>query len=460
MTTPDLSSATLGDVTPPRESTTGRPGRYAQLWRQVPRELGFLALTMPIAILGLSVLSTLFFTGVGTLIIYIGLFIVLAALYTSRGFGALETVRLRWAGETIATPRWRSGRGPAGFWRTTFGPYTNGHYWLYLLHTLIVNPIVSIVSWTLTVTWVATAAGGLSYWFWNAFLPNDDQDVFLSHVIFSPLLPESARSFDPVIGDAVLYFIAGVVFLITMPFVMRGLTLLHAVIARGMLGAWRSEALQQEVADLDASRDSAVLAEDRALRRIERDLHDGPQQRLIRLQMDLASAGRKLDADPEATRALLDEAAGHAKDALEELRALSRGFAPPLLQDRGLVVALDALAARSTVPTTFETSLQPSERIQPELERSAYFIAAELLTNVAKHAAAQSARVRLETVDDAARAIVLTVTDDGRGGATARAGHGLDGLIERVRGLRGTMTIDSPAGGPTLISVTLPVPHV
>ena len=451
-------SDTLDAVSTTRPQQPARRG-YAALWRGVPRELGFLILTMPIAYTAFTILNVTFWTGVGTLIIYIGVFLVAGSLYIARGFGTLELVRLRWAGQPeIAHPDWNPGDRPITFWRGVFGPYANGHYWLYLLHAMVLNPIISLISWVFTVVWVSVGLGGVTYWFWDRFVPHPDSEIYLSKVIYEWWFGTPAP-FNPIAGDNLMEFVLGVICLVTLPFITHVMTLMHQAVARGVLGAWRSEALQREVADLSASRGAAVVAEDQSLRRLERDLHDGPQQRLIRLQMDLASAERKLDSDPEGARAILAEAGQQAKDTLEELRALSRGFAPPILQDRGLAAALDSLVARSTVPVTFENGLESDLRLPSEIERSAYFIAAELLTNVSRHAGATAARlvVDVEADPDGARRLDLWVTDNGHGGATLTAGHGLSGLDERARGLRGDLVIDSPAGGPTRIGVRIPV---
>jgi len=432
--------------------------RYGRLWRGVPRELGFLALTMPLALIALGILNGLFWGGVGTLIIFVGLFFILAALLVARAAGTVELVRLGWSGQpSIARPRWNPVDG-GGFWRTTFGPFADGHYWLYLLHGLVVNPIVSIVSWTVTVIWVTTSIGGITYWLWGRSAEHRP-GLFWWHLAPGGRLPHGVNPLIPGIGDEVLRFVFGLAFLATLPLVTRGLTLLHHAVARGLLAAWPSETLQREVADLDASRSSAVAAEDQALRRLERDIHDGPQQRLVRLQMDLASAGRRLADDPDAARTLIEEAGAQARDALEELRALSRGFAPPILQDRGLVAALESLAARSAVPTSFESTVGAGIRLTPELERSAYFVAAELLANATKHADATAAQLSLAVNEDRAGAsrLELTLTDNGHGGASFVPGHGLSGINERVRGLRGILELESPAGGPTRVRVRLPL---
>ena len=133
------------------------------------------------------------------------------------------------------------------------------------------------------------------------------------------------------VGDALLYLVVGVIFLATLPLVSRGLTMMHWLVARGVLGAWKSDALAKQVTSLESSRGAAISAEGHSLRRLERDIHDGPQQRLVRLQMDLAAAERQLDADPEKAKTLITEAMAQSKEALDELRALSRGFAPPIL---------------------------------------------------------------------------------------------------------------------------------
>jgi signal transduction histidine kinase len=176
--------------------------------------------------------------------------------------------------------------------------------------------------------------------------------------------------------------------------------------------------------------------------------------------MDIATAERKLDSDPEGARAILAEAGAQARDTLEELRALSRGFAPPILQDRGLIVAIESLVARSPIPIQLETAIAPGTRFSPELERSAYYVAAELATNLAKHSEATAARLFIDLRTDATGVTWLDVwlTDNGKGGATLVEGHGLRGLDERVRGLRGELIVDSPAGGPTRIGAHIPVP--
>jgi signal transduction histidine kinase len=443
-------------------STTPAPRRrgYGRYWLGLLPELGFLLPLLPITITGLTLLMTLFWTGIGMIPIVIGLFIVLAALFVARGLGIFELARLRGAlFPPITAPRWdRSARGGSTLSKL-LAPLVDGHYWLYLLHGMLVNPIVGIVSWSITISWLAVALSGVAFPLYAMWVPDDGGLEVLAELLENRgvevpelLTTDAART--------TLIFIAGAIFLLTLPFITHALTWIHHAIARGMLAAFRSEELQMQMADLSASRSAAVAAEGTALRRLERDIHDGPQQRLVRLQMDLASAERQLEKDPDAARELIAEARAQSKEALEELRALSRGFAPPILMDRGLVAALESLSVRSPLPTHIESLLPDGFELPLELERNAYFIAAEALTNVAKHAQAHNAWVRLElrrVPPTDAGWLDVVVTDDGVGGASAVAGHGLAGMKERLHGLGGSVEVVSPAGGPTHVISHLPL---
>jgi len=430
---------------------------YGRYWVGLFPELGFLLPLLPIVVVALAVLASVFWTGVGMIPIVIGIAIVIAALFVARGFGIFETWRLRGAlFPPISTPRWdRAARGGSGLAKF-MAPLIDGHYWLYLLHGMIVNPIVGIVTWTVTITWLSVGLGGISYPLYSRFIPGE-REWGLPRLI--GYLFDEDSMLHPIATDALLAVI-GLIFIATLPFITHGLTWIHHAIARGMLSSFRSEELKVQMADLSASRTAAVAAEGTALRRLERDIHDGPQQRLVRMQMDLASADRQLEKDPDAARALIGEAMQQSKEALEELRALSRGFAPPILLDRGLVAALESLAVRSPLPTHIENLLPDGLELPPELERNAYFIAAEALTNVAKHARASNAWVRLElrrVADDDSTWLDVIVSDDGTGGASATPGHGLAGIEERLRGLGGTVEVRSPYGGPTIIVAHLPL---
>ena len=437
---------------PSPDSAVRRAPLYGRLWRGVPRELGFLLPLLPIGVAGLAITSSIFFTGAGMIFIVVGIFIVLAALFIGRGFGMFELLRLRGAGfPKITAPKWDRVAPRGGWFAKAIAPVVDGHYWLYLLHTMIVNPIVGIITWTITIVWTSTALGGLSYWFWQRYIPYGDREWTFWGVTTGDFTGPVSEAVGRT-NDSIFFLIFGVIFTLTLPFITRGLTWVHYGIARGMLAAFVSEELRQQVTGLASSRSAAVAAEGTALRRLERDIHDGPQQRLVRLQMDLAAADRQLDKDPAAARALLAEALLQSKDALDELRALSRGFAPPILLDRGLVAALESLAVRAAVPTTIVDELPKGTKLPDEIERNAYFIAAEALTNTAKHADATAATVTVSVNDG----LQLVVSDDGRGGAISVAGHGIAGLAERVHGLGGTLEVTSPDGGPTTVTAHLP----
>jgi len=448
---------TMSDMTPSTPAPAGHSGRrlagYGRLWARTPVGMLYLLIAFPIGVAGFAVTLGLLNAGIGTLVtFFIGVILLIAALYVARGLGTAELALLRFAKlPPIPRPDWRDDRARRGFLGWVGAVLGNGHYWLHLLWSALVNFVVATVTFSLAVTWASTALGGLTYWFWGRFIPPGDvfPAFWLLRVIGLPV--EGA---DPGVVDTVAYVVAGVVFALTLPFVVRGLVWAHWGVARGMLGAFRSDALRRQVTDLSASRTAAVAAEGTALRRLERDIHDGPQQRLVRLQMDLAAADRRLDADPEAARRLLGEALAQSKEALDELRALSRGFAPPILLDRGLVAALESLADRGALPIRLHAALPAGTTLPPELERNAYFLVAEAVTNAAKHAGATTVDVTVAVVADG---LELTVADDGRGGAAVTPGHGLANLHERVRGLGGTLAVTSPAGGPTVIAAHLPL---
>jgi signal transduction histidine kinase len=185
---------------------------------------------------------------------------------------------------------------------------------------------------------------------------------------------------------------------------------------------------------------------------MERDLHDGAQQRLVALALDLKLARSTLDRDPAAAAELLEAAAGNLSDTTEELRELARGIHPPVLADRGLVAALDALAARSAVPVTVDADL--TARVPAAVEAAAYFVVSEALTNVARHAHAEKAVVTVRGSDGR---LNVEVHDDGDGGADPARGSGLRGLVDRVAALDGSLEVESPAGTGTVLRAVIPI---
>ncbi|HJQ45891.1 MAG TPA: sensor domain-containing protein [Amycolatopsis sp.] len=226
---------------------------------------------------------------------------------------------------------------------------------------------------------------------------------------------------------------------------------MHGSLALALLGPDKAHRLAVRAEHLQASRARGVDAADAERRRIERDLHDGAQQRLVSIAMTLGRATNKLGSDPEAVRALLHEAHTDAKLAVAELRDLARGIYPAVLGDRGLDAALSAQAAKSLVPVDVRVDVDP--RPPAAVETTAYFIVGETLANVAKHSGASEAAVKVRRADDK---VIVEITDNGHGGAEVRAGGGLAGLADRAATIDGVITVVSPAGGPTVIRADLP----
>jgi signal transduction histidine kinase len=210
--------------------------------------------------------------------------------------------------------------------------------------------------------------------------------------------------------------------------------------------------MAERVSELERTRALAVDDSAAALRRVERDLHDGAQMRLAALAMNLGMAREKLGADPDSARELLDAAQRNATDALSDLRDIARGIHPPAL-DNGLAIALESLAASSAIPATVRADIP--ERPSPAIETIAYFCAAELMANATKHSYAN--QIRIDIYAEQAGQLVMKIRDDGIGGADKSRGSGIDGLVQRVSTVDGRINIDSPDGGPTVVTVTLPL---
>ncbi|MGW1090000.1 sensor histidine kinase [Streptomyces sp. NPDC002596] len=234
-----------------------------------------------------------------------------------------------------------------------------------------------------------------------------------------------------------------------LPFTARLLTNADRAMARGLLSP--SDELERRIAELESDRGVVVDTAAADLRRIERDLHDGAQARLVALAMDLGLAKEKLAQDPEAAARMVDEAHGEVKVALQELRDLARGIHPAVLTDRGLDAALSAIASRCTVPVTVGVDL-PSRPAQA-IEGIAYFTVSELLQNVSKHSGARSASVE---VWRSGERLLIQISDDGRGGARMDGGTGMSGLAERLGAVDGLFVLTSPVGGPTTVVAELP----
>jgi signal transduction histidine kinase len=242
----------------------------------------------------------------------------------------------------------------------------------------------------------------------------------------------------------------GLILLLAAPQLTRALAVADISIARYLIGPGSSADMTARIGELEHSRARVVDAAEAERRRMERDLHDGAQQRLVALAMDLGRARARFTDDPEGAKAIIDQAHVEAKEALTELRNLVRGVHPPVLTDRGLDAALSGLAALCPVPVSVRADL--NVRPTASVEAIAYFVVAEALTNVAKHSRATHAEVSASRHADV---LHIVIRDDGIGGADPR-GQGLSGLADRISGVDGRLSVRSPAGGPTVIEVDLP----
>ncbi|NUT40134.1 MAG: sensor histidine kinase [Thermoactinospora sp.] len=269
------------------------------------------------------------------------------------------------------------------------------------------------------------------------------------HQYFQPasfVFPIDLR--DPVVAG--VYTGVGAALLIMTPYLAHALTRLDLSIAQAMLGRSHRE-LGQMIETLAESRAGVVDAADAERRRIERDLHDGAQQRLVSLAMNLGMARATLTDLPDDARDAIEQAHEEAKQALKELRDFVRGLHPAVLNDQGLDAALSGVAARAPFPVRLRVDL--GRRPTPTIEAVAFFVVSEALTNIAKHAKATGAEITVRTDE---RLLHVSVYDDGVGGAALEGGTGLRGLSQRVDAVDGTFLLTSPVGGPTMITVELP----
>ncbi|MGW2565707.1 histidine kinase [Streptomyces sp. NPDC001537] len=302
-----------------------------------------------------------------------------------------------------------------------------------LLYHLLDGPLLSLAALLVLLTWAAALAATSVYlWIWLVPL-----DWRLQHLGYS-----TWAAYLTAAGIGLLHLAA---------WLSRALTGLDTRLASVLLGPSRAEQLARRVEALTESRAGLVDVVDAERRRIERDLHDGAQQRLVSLAVNLGIAKATFDDLPEDVRRVIDEAHREAKEAIEELSSLVRGLHPAVLEDRGLDAALSGLAAR--VPVPVRVTVELTSRLSPTIESIAYFVVSEALTNVVKHAQASEAEV---TVVRAGATLLVVVRDDGAGGARLGGGTGLSGLAKRVASVDGTLSVDSPAGGPTVITVELP----
>jgi signal transduction histidine kinase len=215
----------------------------------------------------------------------------------------------------------------------------------------------------------------------------------------------------------------------------------------------RARALRERVDDLRSARERIIAAADEERRRIQRDLHDGAQQRLVSLALMLSLAESRMATDPEAATKLIHQARAEAQQAIDELRELAGGIHPAVLSDHGLGPALEALASRAPLPVQVRCTLEGTP-LRPAVEAAAYFVTSEALANVAKYAQASEASVAVSLDDDR---LHLDVSDDGVGGADPAKGSGLNGLRDRIDALDGRLEIESPPGVGTTLRIEIPM---
>jgi signal transduction histidine kinase len=376
---------------------------------------------------------------------FIGLLVLVLGLRLSRGFGALHRRIASRALRTefAAPPAFRPGRGVL---RRVDARLRDGAGWRALAYLVLKLPVSALQVYAISFWIIGLIDMGFPMWW---LLSHHSAGTGTSAISPLPVGKFSVTDWP----DTLVAYILGGLIVLAAPWVMRAVTAGDRWLVRNLLGPAQ---LAARVAELEESRAHAVDDAAAALRRVERDLHDGAQVRLATLAMGLGMAKEKLglDGDPadmDRIRELVDAAHRNAKEALIELRDLARGIHPPVL-DAGLADALTTLAARSLVPVELTTDIH--ERPTPAIETIAYFCAAELLANVAKHSGAN--KVIMETVQrgDLLR---MRVSDDGVGGADPTRGSGLPGLIQRVRTVDGRLGLTSPEGGPTVVTIELPL---
>ena len=326
--------------------------------------------------------------------------------------------------------------GPGRNWKSAVRRLTGRDLWRQVCYHAVAGPLLAVLDLAVLAVWAAAlVAASLYVWIWA--------------------LPPQWRVTDVGYTTQAAYITAGGLALLFLgPRLTGALVRLETRAAEVLLGPSRTEKLARRVADLAESRAGVLDAADAERRRIERDLHDGAQQRLVSLAVNLGLARATLGDLPEDARKVIDEAHREAKEAIAELNNLVRGLHPAVLEDRGLDAALSGVAARLPIPVRVAVDLP--QRPSPTIEAIAYFMVSEALTNVVKHAQATRADVTVERIGET---LLVVVADDGAGGAdlaAAGGGTGLAGLAKRVASVDGTFSCRSPAGGPTVITVELP----
>ncbi|MEV0096569.1 sensor domain-containing protein [Streptomyces sp. NPDC050738] len=377
----------------PHDSERPPPARFA-FDRYTWKEIAHLLVNLPVSLIGFVYVVFMVAAGGGLSVTVIGLPLLAFGLLGARQLGKAERARARaLLGVRIEEPSPIPARRGHGFLPWLWSSLKDPVGWRTVLYEFIRLP------WSV-VTFAVTLVGLIGLW---------------------PVLP----------------------------FIARGLANVDRMMVRGLLSP--SDELELRIAELESDRGVVVDTAAADLRRIERDLHDGAQARLVALAMGLGLAKEKLLEDPEAAALMVGEAHGEVKLALQELRDLARGIHPAVLTDRGLDAALSSIASRCTAPVKVTVDL--TERPAEAIEGIAYFTVSELLQNVSKHARAQNASVDVWRTSDR---LLIQVQDDGQGGARLDGGSGMAGLADRLGAVDGLFVLDSPVGGPTTVTAELP----
>ncbi|MGH3280134.1 MAG: sensor histidine kinase [Trebonia sp.] len=393
-----------------------------------------------LAVASFTVVVTGFAVGLTlTPLALVGLPVMGVTVRFASAFACVERARF-WLLLGRELPRWPADPRRGYWWKViaTTSMMATRATWGEISYAVLRLP-ASVATFTVTVTIWVVGVTGLTVPLYAGRLPGGGLSI-------------GATAY-PGPGPVWLSFAIGLVALLAAPPLTRGLASADAAFARWLLSPPRDAELEARVSELEVSRERVVDAAEAERRRIERDLHDGAQQRLVALAMELGRAKAKFSDDVEAAAVLVDQAHAEAKAALVELRDLVRGVHPPVLTDRGLDAALSGLAARCPVPVDLHYDVPVRPR--PAVEAVAYFTVAEALTNVAKHSRATHVRAVVEGAPGPAGSLNVVISDDGIGGADA-AGAGLAGLADRLAGIDGALSVESPPGGPTIISAVLP----
>ena len=413
----------------------------AQLARDIlhPRtygRIGYLLLALPLGVVEFAFLVTAISLGLGTAVTLIGIPILVATVYAWRWLAGVERSLIGvLTGVRIPSP-YRADPPGGSWWDRLKARLADPATWKDLVFLLLQLPL-GIASFVIAVCVLCMSLGALiaPAYYWSV---PDGIDVGVLEA--DTLLEASAL----VPFGALLLFLG-------IP-ALGALGRLYGEFASLLLGSNADPKLTAQVSDLRDARSRIIAAADAERRRIERDLHDGAQQRLVALALTLRMAEKRAgEGDPEAA-ALVRQASDEAGRALHELRDLARGIHPAILTNRGLAAALDDLAARATVPVEIVTT--PAERLPEPVEAAAYFVVSECLANVSKHAGASSAEVSVVVPQDR---VTVAVSDDGTGGADLSNGSGLQGLVDRVGAVDGTLAVQSPPGRGTRVVAAIPL---